>query len=86
LGAEFQAAAGPERDLRYRERGLWETAAGFEAKHLAPIGPPDLLVLIKLWRAIRIRAARQTYPHPQGMDLWMERGFGLVSLGCRWPA
>lgn len=28
LGAEFQAGAGPERDVKYRERGLWETAAG----------------------------------------------------------
>lgn len=28
LGAEFQAGAGPERDPKSRERGLWETAAG----------------------------------------------------------
>ena len=28
LGAEFQVGAGPERDVKYRERGLWETAAG----------------------------------------------------------
>lgn len=28
LGAEFQAGAGPERDVKYRERGLWETVSG----------------------------------------------------------
>lgn len=27
LGAEFRAGAGPERDVKYRERGLWETVA-----------------------------------------------------------